>query len=115
MYDPTFQRFSSAYDQAELTVDASSIRTPQISQPFIEDLRYWTAGVESDQTGETIFVRTPEMDGHIRAELNADVPMETLLLPEPTLRDLGMQNVPVQRSFWIARPGHAEQLERFYV
>lgn len=115
MYDPTFQRFSSAYDQVELRVEPGDVSTPLISQPFIEDLRYWTANLDDFNPASPVFVRTPEMDGHLRAECTRDVPVETIRLPEPVLRELGIHQAPTNTRFWVARPGHAEQLERFYV
>lgn len=114
MYDPQFQRFSSAYDQVTLDVEPAS-GDPQISQHFIEDLRYWTADLDAARDADAVFVRTPEMDGHVEVAQSTDVPVQTITMPEHELRRCGLRTAPTQATFWVARPGHASQLERFYV
>jgi hypothetical protein len=108
-----FQRFSSAYDQVRVTVTPAATDVPQISRALVEDLWYWTAD-RAKRVTDSIFVRFPEDDGHYHPEPVTDVALDELALPEKYCRDLGVRE-PQEQMVWIARPGHAEQLERFYV
>jgi len=115
MYNATFERFSSAYDHIDVMVEPSADDQARISRPFIEDIWYWMDGVTPSEDMNRVYLRTADSNGHVTADLSFDVDLETLRAPEHVLRQLGIREAPSQELLWLARPGHSEQLERFYV
>lgn len=115
MYNPEFQQFSSAYTYITTNITCEPVDTPQISQPFIEDIWYWMDDVnETDYTGP-VYLRKPKSNGHIQAELSFEPDLEQFIAPEATLRALDIRDTPTEETLWLARPGHATQLNHFHI
>jgi hypothetical protein len=115
MHKSNFKRFSSAYDLITLRVEPDTVETPQLNLHMLEDLRFWVTGEPKPVTDEPIYMRTTEMSDHIKAEPSTEPDIGEMLVSGSHMRQLGLKQAPTDQSFLLARPDHAEQLERFYL
>lgn len=112
MYSNNVQQFSAGYDLVPLQITTARITETYINESYVEDMRYWATGTAEPVSDSTVYTRLPEMTGHLSATTTTDVEFDEIVIPEATARSMELEHGS-EANFLIARPDHAEQLERF--
>lgn len=85
-----------------------------VTHPAIQDHVY--AEIQEQYYGQfstPILFRHNGAQYHFQIEPASSVPSDTIAVPFDLLRDMGIEIVPSQQEFLMAKPGHAKTLVEF--